>query len=428
MDKTITRYGAIGTISIPSSKSETIRALLISTFARGRSIIHNPLISQDTESCISICRTLGAEITVATDSSSIAVDSYNLGNGLTEATLDCGNSGTTMYLAAPMAASLGFPCTFTGDKQLLFRPVGALLGCLKNLGARIEPLNTLFPPFTVTGPLAGGHGTIICKTSQFLSSLLLGCPLAEDTTSLDIPLLYEKPYIRITMEFLDQQGIEYRRHQDLQHFDIPGRQAFMPHEWRIDGDFSSASFFFCAAAITGGQVTVQGLRQSDPQGDKGILRILSALGCIVTWNNDSVTVEGPKILHGGTFDLNSMPDTLPILAVVGCFAKEPVNLVNVPQARIKETDRISLMKTLLVQCGAKVTELPDGLMISGNGGLKLEGGRKIDGQGDHRIIMSMAIAGLRCEEPLTLVGIDSVSVSFPTFFDTLATITSESGT
>jgi 3-phosphoshikimate 1-carboxyvinyltransferase len=425
MNTVINPSGISGEISIPSSKSETIRALLISAFARGRSIIHNALISKDTQSCIQVCRALGASISVSechNGSSDITVESENLGKGLSEATLDCGNSGTTMYLACSLAASLGIPVTFTGDQQLSSRPVGALLGCLKGLGVQVEPLNALFPPFTICGPILGGHGTIICKSSQFLSSLLLGCPLAKSQTSLDIPLLYEKPYVRITMEYLAGQSISYRCHQDLQHFEIPGEQAYHAAEWNIDGDFSSASFFFGAAAITRGKVTVHGLRQSDPQGDKGILRILSAMGCNVVWDGDSVSLSGPDQLQGGTFDLNSMPDTLPILAVVGCFADSAVHLVNVPQARIKETDRISLMKRLLIQCGARISELPDGLLITGNGGKMLDGGRKIDGMGDHRVVMAMSVAGLRCTEPLTIISTEAVEMTFPSFYETLSAI------
>lgn len=415
MEKTLERANINGEISIPSSKSETIRALLISTFAKGVSVIHRPLQSKDTESCIEICQKLRATVTPTPEGDWI-VDSTKLGYKLHDVTLDCANSGTTMYLATSLVASLGIKATFTGDAQLRSRPVGSLLACLRGLGVSVEPTNAVYPPFTIKGPIKGGNGTIICKTSQFLSSLLLGTPLAEGPTTLDIPLLYEKPYVRITMEFLDSQNIRYNRHQDLQHFEIEPLQHFTPQEWTIDGDFSSASFFFGAAAITGGTVTIRGLRQSDPQGDKGILRILTSMGCTVTWNQDSVTVQGPKTLHGGSFDLNSMPDTLPILAVVSCFADSPVHLVNVPQARIKETDRISLMKLLLIQIGAKVTETPDGLIINGNNGQLLEGGRKVDGQGDHRIVMAMAIASLRCREPLTLIGAQAVEITFPNFF------------
>ncbi|MGP1419284.1 MAG: 3-phosphoshikimate 1-carboxyvinyltransferase [Sphaerochaetaceae bacterium] len=418
----LSRSAVSGELSVPSSKSETIRALLISTFSNGRSVIHRPLISQDTKSCMAACRALGATVVIDENQDIEVTPAAELPG---EAYLDCGNSGTTMYLAASMAASLGIRVAFTGDDQLLSRPIGALLGCLRGLGAAVEPVNAVFPPFAIKGPLEGGRGTIICKTSQFLSSLLLGCPLARHDTVLDIPLLYEKPYVRITMEFLNQQGIEYSCHQDLQHFEIKGGQRYKAQEWSIDGDFSSAAFFFGAAAITGGRVTVRGLRKTDPQGDKGILRILTAMGCDVSWNGDAVTVQGPRLLQGGTFDLNSMPDTLPVMAVVSCFAEGNVHLVNVPQARIKETDRISQMKRLLVQTGARVTELPDGLIISGNAGNLLEGGRRIDGAGDHRVVMAMSIASLMCRESLTIENTECVDVTYPGFFTALESIKSQ---
>jgi 3-phosphoshikimate 1-carboxyvinyltransferase len=205
------------------------------------------------------------------------------------------------------------------------------------LGATVELKGRQgYPPFTIAAA-AGGRTTIECETTNIVR-LLLACSIASGDSHIEVPLLHEKPYVGITLSWLDKQGIRYRNSEDLQHFDVPGGQEYKPFDELITGDFSSASFFFCAAAICGTTVTVEGLDQQDPQGDKRILDILDRMGCTVRWHGKSVSVTGPADgrLSGGTFHLNSKPDALPILAVTACFADSQVRIVNVPQARIKE--------------------------------------------------------------------------------------------
>ncbi len=428
MDITLKPTPVGGTITIPASKSQTIRALLLATFANGTSIIHNPLDSQDTRSCMLACKAFGAELTplpTQTDTGVHALRVLGFGLPIRPATIDCGNSGTTLYLAAGMAANSPHTITFTGDDQLRKRPIGNLLTSLADLGATITGtqggVRALYPPFSIQGPLIGGKTSITCHTSQHLSALLLGAPLAKCDSDIEVPLLNEKPYVHITLAWLRAQGINYTHNEDLSHFTIPGGQSFKPFEAMVNGDFSSAAFFFCAAAISGGTITVQGLDRNDPQGDKEILPILEAMGCTICWQGNAVTVTGPCMgsLKGGDFDLNAMPDALPILAVTACFAKGTTKLGNVPQARIKETDRIAVMHQNLTALGAKVEELPDALVIHGTGTLK---GGECDGFDDHRIIMAIAVASLACSDSITIHGIDAVDVTFPTFFQLLDSI------
>ncbi len=418
MDITLTPSLAQGKIIIPASKSQTIRALLIATLANGKSIIRNPLDSQDTRSCMEACGLLGAKITWDKGQNIIFLDSAHVERDSDmPVTVDCGNSGTTLYLAAGMAAALGRNVKFTGDEQLCGRPIGPLLSSLEDLGATVtyDSARIGYPPFSIKGPLKGGKTSMECKTSQYLSGLLLACSIATGDSEIEIPLLHEKPYVGITLSWLDRQGIKYTGAKDLQHFIVPGGQKYKPFDEQITGDFSSASFFFCAAAICGTSITVDGLDADDPQGDKRILDILERMGCSVSWNGQAATATGPRQggLKGGTFDLNAMPDALPILAVTACFADSEVRIVNVPQARIKETDRIAVMHENLAKLGAVITEQPDGMTIRGNGGLQ---GGVVDGFGDHRVIMSMAIASLRCAGPVTIQGIEAAGVTFPTFF------------
>ncbi len=422
MDITLAAGKASGHIHIPASKSQTIRALLIATMAGGTSVIRNPLYSADTEACMKACGQFGAQL--VHEEGKITLSRTALPSK--PFTVDCANSGTTLYLAVGLAASAGVPVTFTGDNQLCARPVGALLSSLADLGATVldadrKPNIPDTPPFTIIGPLQGGRTSIISTTSQYLSGLLLAALTSTDTVHIDVPLLHEKPYVGITMSWLDKQGIQYTAAQDLSRFEVPGKQRFSPFDTYISGDFSSASFFFCAAAISGTAITVAGLDKDDPQGDKHILDILEAMGCNIVWNGPAVTVTGPVggRLKSGSFDLNTMPDALPVLAVTACFADGRVILGNVPQARIKETDRIAVMYENLASLGARIEEREDALVIEG--GTSLTGG-VVSGHGDHRIIMAMAIASLRCRTPLTIEGIDAVSVTFPTFFPLLSTL------
>jgi len=226
----------------------------------------------------------------------------------------------------------------------------------------------------------------------------------------------------MTLNWLSQQHINLSFDTDMTKFIIPGNQKYTPFESTIAGDFSSASFFFCAGAISSSPLTISGLDKSDPQGDKEVLTILEKMGCLIIWEDDCVTVSAPEGLHGGTFDLNAIPDALPILAVTACYAKGTTILGNVPQARIKETDRIESMKQNLRELGAQVEDTEDSLIIHGMGELK---GGNCCGFGDHRIIMAMAIASLRSSGPITIDDIDAVSVTFPTFFTLLDSIKKE---
>ncbi len=401
-----------GMIEIPASKSQTIRAFLIATFAKSESVIRHPLISRDTQSCIKACRSLGAEITFSEDESIAYVNSSGAFRNLRSTVIDAGNSGTTEYLLLGLAASLGVPITIHGDNQLNSRPIGPLGRSLRDLGAEISDRDGM-PPITIRGPLKGGHTVIECKTSQYLSGLLLSAPLALGDTEIDCSLLYEKPYVRMTLDWLDRQGISYEISDDLEHAKVRGCQSYSGFDSYINGDFSSASFFFAAAAIGKSSVTVKGLDRDDPQGDKAILDILSAMGAEIKWEGNEVTVTGNGVLKGGEFDLNTIPDTLPALAVTAAFADGDVHLTNVPQARIKETDRIAAMCENLRLLGADVEEEPDGMLIHGKGGLR---GGKAKGYGDHRIIMALATGASGTDEPVIIDDASAADVTFPTFF------------
>ena len=403
-----------GKIIIPSSKSQTIRALLISVFSRGVSYIKHPLISDDTESCINAVKAMGADVNIL-ENGDITVDATYAFSDMDELSIDAGNSGTTEYLSLPMLSSLGIQVNIDGDDMLRKRPLKPLLDALESLGAETESTEG-FPPASIRGPLDGGECTIECKTSQYLSGLLLGAPLAIGDCHIKCSVLFEKPYVKMTLKWLDDQGIKYRISDDLEEVWVKGGQSYKPLDTYIEGDFSSASFFFVAAAIHGTEVTVEGLDKNSTQGDKEILNILEKMGCSIKWNGMAVTVKGPEKLKGGVFDLTAIPDTLPALSVAAAFAEGDTILGNVEQARIKETDRIKVMRENLNELGVEAEERRDALVVHGNGSVK---GGKAKSYGDHRVIMALAILGTRTEEETEIDDVSAASVTFPTFFDLL---------
>ena len=411
-----------GTIRIPASKSHTIRALLISTLAEGDSRLVSPLDSADTRACVEACKQFGAKINKNRDT--WTVTGVGSTPGVPEDVIDVGNSGTTLYLATGIAALQKDLVVFTGDSQIRSRPVGPLLDSLRDLGARAESTrNNGCAPYIIGGGLAGGKTQIESQTSQWLSALLLSAPLAKNKSSIDVPLLNERPYVDITLHWLQKQEIQFRN-DNYQQFSIEGAQKYTRFEEHIPGDFSSATFFLCAAAMTRSRIRIEGLNMEDPQGDKAVLAMLERMGCVISYDTagdvPAIEVIGGD-LSGVEIDMNATPDALPALAVVACFAEGETRLINVPQARLKETDRISVMCGELRKLGADIEELPDGLIVSGDPEKPFAGGR-VDGHDDHRVVMALAIAALRSQKPIEIETAEAAAVTFPTFFELLEAV------
>ena len=298
----------------------------------------------------------------------------------------------------------------TGDYQIRRRQIGPLVKAINNLGGQAYTTRgNESAPVVIKGRAKGGFTTLDAVTSQYLSSILLNAPLLENDTHIEVTRLNEIPYVEITLWWLDKLGIKYQHH-NMKEFFIQGQQNYSGFECTIPGDFSSATFFMVLAAITGQEFTLTNLDMSDPQGDKLVLSILEDMGAKVTTNSSSITIKG-ETLKGRTIDMNSIPDALPAMAVAGCFAQGETRLVNVPQARLKETDRISVMCKELTKMGADIEELPDGLIIR-ESSLK---GCIVNGHDDHRVVMSLAVAGLKAEGETLIDTAEAMSVTFPEF-------------
>jgi 3-phosphoshikimate 1-carboxyvinyltransferase len=403
-----------GLVPVPGSKSHTIRGLIVGMLAGGVSHLGRPLRSADTGSCVHVCEALGARVEAAADDSEWLIHGTGGRPQASEEVVDVGNSGTTLFLAMT-AAALAEGCTeFTGDEQIRVRSARPLIAALRSLGATAYSVRgTGCAPIVVGGGLDGGRVRIECPTSQYLSSLLIGCPLAGDRTTIEVPLLNERPYVQMTMAWLDEMGIRYEAAEDLRRFELPGGQRYAAYAKDVPADFSSATFFLVAAAVTGSRLFLRGLDMSDTQGDKAVVNMLKEMGCVVSNERGGISIEGPDELRGGTFDLNATPDALPGMAVAGCMARGETRLVNVPQARIKETDRIAVMARELARMGAEVEEMPDGLVLRQ---ARLRGA-EVDGHGDHRVVMALAVAGLAAEGTTTIHTAEAAAVTFPNFVE-----------
>jgi 3-phosphoshikimate 1-carboxyvinyltransferase len=402
-----------GSVDIPGSKSHTIRGLILGMLADGQSVLRRPLRAADTESCVRVCEALGARVDAAGQEQWTVRGTAGRPTAA-RGPVDVGNSGTTLFLAMTAAALAEGETEFTGDEQTSRRPAGPLMDALRALGATAYSRHgNGCAPLVVGGGLRGGHVTIECPISQYLSSLLIGCPLAAQDTTIGVPLLNEKPYAGMTLGWLDALGARYRASEDFSRFEIPGRQRYPAFDRAVAADFSSATFFLAAAAVTRSRLFLRGLDMADTQGDKAVAGMFQQMGCVVEAQPDGLWIEGPDELEGMTFDLNATPDALPSLAVAGCFARGETRLLNVPQARAKETDRLTVMSEELRRMGGRVEELADGLIVRPS---RLSG-TEVSGRADHRAVMALAVAGLAAEGVTTIDTAEAVSVTFPNFVE-----------
>ena len=425
-----------GRVAIPGSKSHTIRMVALAALAPGESEIAAPLVSADTLSAASTYTALGAPV----DTSATTATATSAASDTTAATattarwsvagaagrftapsnvLDVGNSGTTLRFALASAALLpAGAAVFTGDDQIRSRPNGPLLKSLNDLGAKaVSTRGTDRPPIVVQGRLAGGRTSMEVISSQYLSALLLAVPLADGDTEIEVTRLNERPYVEMTLQYLDSHGIEYQNH-NWQRFTIPGRQAYQPFSARVPGDWSSATFFLVAGAILPGELELTGLDPADTQGDKAVVEMLRAMGAQIEMQQGLIRIR-PGRLTGDELDLNATPDALPALAVAACFAQGETRLVNVPQARFKETDRIAVMAQELTKFGADVSELEDGLVIRGGKALH---SAAVSGHDDHRVVMALSLAGMAIDGRTEIDTAQAVRITFPQYVDLMRSV------
>lgn len=403
-----------GEAKAPPSKSYTHRAFIVALLSRGKSEITNPLLSFDTKATVEAIKQLGAEVNQKGDVWRVEGTAGKL-KPLT-GTIDVRNSGTTIRMMSAIAALSPKPIRLSGDESILKRPMGPLVEALEKLGAKARCEGAKGrPPVVVGGGLSGGEVEISgAISSQFISALLLACPYASGDTELHVTELRSRPYVEVTLEFLDRVGARIKHWSNLREFSIRGGQVFKPINVGIPGDFSSAALLLSAAVLAGGEVSVCNLDMGSIQGDKRVVSILQEFGADIRAKGDAIKVSGGEELTGVEVDCGDTPDLVPALAVVGSVAEGRTKLINIPHLRYKETDRLQVLASELRKLGAEVQARVDGLHIRGVKRLK---GAALTSYGDHRMAMALGVAGLIAEGGTLVSGAESIPVSYPSFVD-----------
>ena len=411
-----------GRMNLPGSKSLSNRALLLAALSPNETQLDNLLRSEDTQAMVTALNHLGVSISLSHDWQTCTVR----GNGgLFQAPNDThfllGNAGTAIRPLTSILALMQGEFILDGDQYMRQRPINHLVDALRQLGARISYLGAKnCPPIKITGGrIRGGdikiQGDI---SSQYLTSLLLALPLAPDDSRIHvIGEQVSKPYLDLTLDIMQKFGVR-ASHDNYQTFDIPGNQAYRsPGRYLIEGDASSASYFYAAAAIKGGTLRIDGLGQGSVQGDIAFLDVIEAMGAGINRSSDWIEVTKGDLV-GIDMDLNHIPDAAMTVATMAVFAKGPTRIRNVYNWRVKETDRMLAMSTELRKLGAKIETGEDYIIIDPPETIQ---SASIDTYGDHRIAMAFSLASLS-DAQITINDPECTAKTFPGYFDVFASI------
>ena len=402
-------------ISVPGSKSLTQRALIAAALADGESRLIGPLESEDTKYSSKALAQMGVFIDKG--------EGWRIrGNrGVihpSDESIYLANNGTATRFLTSVASLGNSPFIIDGDERMYERPIGPLMTALQGWGVDIvSTRETGCPPLRINAHGINGGQTVLPegKSSQYLSSLLLVAPYARQPSVLRVEgEVLSKPYVAMTLAVMVDFGIEVEASSDFSFFSIP-QGCYQAREYEVEGDASGASYFWAAAAVTGGRVTVENVPVPSLQGDAMIVPLLGRMGCEVTRSGNGITLQGSDRLQGISVDMGDMPDVVPTLAVVAAFAHGTTVISNIAHLRIKECDRLAAVVKELSRLGASVEEYDDKMIIHGDGGENLRGA-EIETYEDHRMAMSLAVAGLRIPG-VKIRGESCVAKSFPDFWE-----------
>ncbi len=392
MDLRITPKLLKGKITVPPSKSISHRALIAAALAGGESRITDVLDCEDTRATEDALTALGA---VISHEGNVTVVK-GIKTPAENADINCRESGSTLRFMIPIAAALGAESTFRGEANLPNRPITPFLEELPRHG--IEFVSEKMP-YIMKGKLRGGNFPVTGDiSSQFITGYMLALPLTGEKCTISLTSeLQSRPYALLTADAMKSFGVDVKIGENS--FEIPGNSAFSPCDYTVEADMSQAAFFLVGDAI-GGNITPTNLRYDSVQGDRAIIDIVKQF------------VES----GGQAFDVNAedIPDLVPILTVLACFAKGTSNITGCARLRIKESDRLAAISTELNRLGARIEAGEDYLVVHGVDSLS---GGVCETYCDHRIAMSLAIASQRCTEPIVIKGAQCVSKSYPTFFE-----------
>lgn len=399
----------------PPSKSYTHRAIIAGALAKGKTTIFRPLEAEDTRLTANALRSLGIVIEEQEGRMIITGCDGDIPNRK-PTTLDLDNSGTSLRLLTTLGLLCRHPVILTGSARMQERPIGPLADALPALGGTVEFLEkTGYPPIRVSGKLTGGPVVVDgSMSSQFISSILMAAPYAEQDVEVTIP---QPPasasYLDITLAVMEAFGAKVTR-TGCERFTVSRTDQYNARRYTIEGDYSSASYFFAIGAICGGKVKVKNLAQKTVQGDRRFLDALAAMGCTITYAKDFVTLERTGDLQGIAFDMSTSPDTVQTLCMVAAMASTPTTISGISHLKFKESDRINGTADLLRSLGGDVSVSEDSLTIRP---APLHGGT-IDPANDHRTAMSFAVLGLGIGD-VTITNRECVNKSFPGFWESL---------
>lgn len=404
----ITPSRLVGDVVIPPSKSLSHRAIIAAAMAEGRSRVDNLSFSEDIKATTEAMEGLGARFEVGEDYEIIdGVD--NLKRVSNE--IECRESGSTIRFMIPIAMLADGRVVFKGEGRLVKRPLNIFHKIFDEQGIEYSKgVDEL--PLEVNGKLKGGRYRVAGDiSSQFITGLLYTLPKLEEDSVIEITTnLESKGYIDLTLDVLASFGIEIEN-IDYREFKIKGNQKYKARNYRVEGDYSQVAFWMVAGAL-GSDISCLGMRLDSLQGDRAIHSILKSMG-IELIEKDTIKAKAGNS-NGAVIDLSQCPDLGPIVTVVAALSKGETRIVNASRLRIKESDRITAMRTELNKLGAKIEETEDGMIIQGVD--EFLGGVEVDAWNDHRIAMALAMAATRCKKAITLSGAESVKKSYPHFW------------
>lgn len=402
-------------VEIPGSKSITNRALLTAALGHGTTVLTNALFSEDTHWFSTCLQRLGIPVTSDPARAEFQVTGQGGEIPVSQAELFVGNAGTAARFITALVSLGEGDYTLDGIPRMRERPLGELLRVLEAMGAELhfkgEPG---YMPFTMRSHrFAGGPIQLQAhKTSQQLSALLMIAPYAQEDTTIEVDgTLVSESYVNMTLRVMEQFGVQVSR-SNSRCFHIEAGQRYRALRYTVEPDASNASYFFAAAAITGGRVRVNYLSKHSCQGDVHFVDVLAAMGCQVTATDDYLEIVGPAELQGIDVDLNDMSDLVQTLAAIAPFANSPVTIRNVEHIRWKETERIKAVVTELQRLGVEVEEFPDGMRIQPGPVTPAQ----VETYNDHRMAMAFAVTGLRVPG-IVIQDPACTQKTFPDFFD-----------
>lgn len=436
----VSRSALSGTVRCPPSKSYTHRAIFLAALAdSGGGRVSNVLRSADTDATIEACRRLGASIRVEAgyDNGAEAgtltvtdpirkVRGHGGGGGGAEAVrIDAANSGTTIRIAAGVAALLDGRTELTGDASLRTRPMQPLLDALSAMGASCSSTDGR-PPLRVRGPIRGGAVEIPGNvSSQFVTSLFLCAPRTDSGMSITIDGgMVSRPYLESTISAMREFGVSVQTQVPYRRYRIAPQRISPPAGgFAVPSDASSLALLLAAAALNGGNVAVEAQMGALPQGDEAFIDMLESMGASIEIEDaaggETVRVGMPDGgLRGAKFDLGNHPDLLPPLAIMALGCGGSLEISNVGHARLKETDRISILARELPKLGVEVDEREDGLVVDASAAAAApqgNGATRLNPENDHRLFMALCIAAMRAGGEYVISDPGSVSVSYPGF-------------